>query len=401
MKFDLLKRLIAGHICLHAAMAGMRMSTPLLALKQGYSPLAVGLLVALFSLTQVFLALPAGRFADRNVLSRPIALAVVASIASTLLAVLFPLFPVLCLSALITGGATGAASIALQRYVGRAAVGSTELKRLFSWLAIGPAFSNFLGPFMAGLLIDHAGQAAGDTQGYRAAFLLMTLLPLGTWLAVRGVGDPKTAVSPALAQRGAAMELLRQPLMRRLMLVNWCLSSCWDVHTFVVPILGHERNFSASVIGAILGAFAISAALIRVVMPIFASRLQEHVVVAGAMAVTCLLFLVYPLMHTPLAMGMCSVCLGVALGSVQPMIMSTLHQITPDDRQGEALGLRLMAMNASSVAMPVLFGTVGAVVGLSVVFWAVGLAVGAGARSAWLLRPPGHPASIRAHKRSG
>jgi dipeptide/tripeptide permease len=86
-------------------------------------------------------------------------------------------------------------------------------------------------------------------------------------------------------------------------------------------------------------------------------------------------------------MGTCSVLLGLALGSVQPMIMSTLHQITPQARHGEALGLRLMAINASSVVMPLLFGTAGAVVGVSVVFWLVGLAVGVGARPAWLLRP--------------
>lgn len=164
--------------------------------------------------------------------------------------------------------------------------------------------------------------------------------------------------------------------MRRLMLVNWCLSSCWDVHTFVVPVIGHERGFSASVIGSILGAFAIAAALVRVVMPVFASRLREHVVVAWAMVLTAVMFAVYPFMQTPLAMGVCSVLLGVALGSVQPMIMSTLHQITPESRHGEALGLRLMAINASSVVMPMLFGTVGAAVGVSVVFWTVGVVVG-------------------------
>jgi hypothetical protein len=38
------------------------------------------------------------------------------------------------------------------------------------------------------------------------------------------------------------------------LLLNWALSSCWDVHTFVVPILGHERGLPASVIGSILGA---------------------------------------------------------------------------------------------------------------------------------------------------
>jgi dipeptide/tripeptide permease len=68
------------------------------------------------------------------------------------------------------------------------------------------------------------------------------------------------------------------------------------------------------------------------------------------------------------------------------MIMSTLHQITPSDRHGEALGLRVMSLNGSSVFMPMLFGTVGAVVGISVVFWTVGGAVGLGSRLAWNLR---------------
>ena len=68
------------------------------------------------------------------------------------------------------------------------------------------------------------------------------------------------------------------------------------------------------------------------------------------------------------------------------MIMSMLHQITPEARHGEALGLRLMAINASSVAMPILFGSVGAVVGVAAVFWATGLVVGLGSRTAWLLK---------------
>ena len=116
-----LARLIAGHICLHACMAGMRMAAPLLALREGYSALAVGFLLSLFALTQVFLALPAGRYADRNGLKRPVGWAVLAASIGGALALAFPLFPVLCLSALLTGGATGVASISLQRHVGRAA----------------------------------------------------------------------------------------------------------------------------------------------------------------------------------------------------------------------------------------------------------------------------------------
>jgi predicted MFS family arabinose efflux permease len=278
--------------------------------------------------------------------------------------------------------------------VGRVARNPTELKQVFSWLSIGPAVSNFLGPLSAGLLIDHAGGwlggQAADLNGFRGAFLLMALLPLCTWLWVRRTVELPAFIAPANAKSRGAWDLMHEPMMRRLMLVNWLLSSCWDVHTFVVPVIGHEHGFSASVIGTILGGFAIAATSVRVVMPLLAERLQEWLVVSVAMAITAVLFAVYPMMNTPLAMGVCSVLLGLALGSVQPMIMSTLHQITPEARHGEALGLRLMAINGSSVVMPMLFGTAGAVVGVSVVFWFVGAAVGLGSQAAWHMRPAPH-----------
>jgi MFS family permease len=92
------------------------------------------------------------------------------------------------------------------------------------------------------------------------------------------------------------------------------------------------------------------------------------------------------------SMGTCSVLLGVALGTVQPMVMSTLHQITPEHRHGEAVALRVMAINASSVAMPMLFGLAGTVIGIGGVFWFVGAVVGLGSRLAWGLRAATHHA---------
>jgi len=153
-----------------------------------------------------------------------------------------------------------------------------------------------------------------------------------------------------------------------------------------VPILGHERGLSASSIGTILGGFAIAAALIRFLLPIVVARLQEWQVITSAMLITSALLGIYPFAQGALAMGICSVFLGLSLGSVQPMVMSTLHQITPESRHGEALGLRLMGINASSVLMPMLFGVAGTVIGVGAVFWCVSLAVGLGSRSAYLLR---------------
>lgn len=75
---------------------------------------------------------------------------------------------------------------------------------------------------------------------------------------------------------------------------------------------------------------------------------------------------------------MCSALIGVALGVVQPMIMSMLHQITPSHRHGEALAIRLVLINVSSVSMPLIFGATSAIIGASGLFWAMGIVIGAG-----------------------
>jgi MFS family permease len=380
-----LARIILAQICLHACMAGTRMVAPLLALREGYSPAAVGVLLALFALTQVFLSLPSGRYADRHGLKRPVGFSVIAAVIGAGAAVAFPVFPVLCLAALLTGGATGTSVIALQRHVGRATNGTLELRKVFGWLSIGPALSNFIGPFSAGLLIDHFGPSPGSLPGYRAAFLVLALLPLLSWWLLRSVEElPPVIAAPGPVPK--AWDLMMSTDFRRLMLVSWLLSSCWDVHTLMVPVLGFERGMPASVIGTILGAFSIAAAVVRVMLPLIANRTPEWTLLCAAMLVTALIFGLYPLMSSAWTMGICSVLLGFALGIVQPMVMSLLHQLTPDTRHGEALGLRMMVVNASSVVMPVLFGTAGAVIGIAGVFWFAGAAVGSGARAAWRLR---------------
>ena len=380
--------LIGAHIFLHSSMVAMRMATPLLALRMGHSAWHVGLLLSLFSVSQVFLSLPAGRYADRHGLQRPMRLAVLWALVGAALSLLFPVFEVMCASALCMGAASGIASVALQRHVGRAARDSVELRRVFSWLAIGPAVSNFFGAVAAGLLIDYGARALPEGlahPGFRAAFLFAFCMPLLSAWCIRGV--PELApVAPATGAQASAWHLLQSPPMRRLLMVNWLFSSCWDVHTFVVPVLGHERALSASVIGTILGGFAVAAVAVRLFIPIAAARVKEWHALTASMLLTAIVFLIYPWMHSAWSMGVCSVVLGIALGAVQPMIMSTLHQITPHAQHGQAIGLRLTTINFSSVLMPLLFGSVGAVVGVSVVFWTVGTMVALGAPSAWRLR---------------
>jgi MFS family permease len=365
--------LIAGHVGLHACMTGLRLAIPLAALRDGQSPVVVGLLLGLFAAAPVLLAIQAGRFADRHGYHRPIRVAVALAFAAVLLALAATgagsmATWVYALAAVCAGAGTNIGVIAIQRTAGRMAQGGADLKRIFSWLGLAPAFANVVGPVLAGVLID-----AG---GFRVAYLALLLLPLPTLWWARRV--PREARAAARDERRGAFDLLQQPGLRRLLLVNWLLASAWDVHTFLVPVLGHERGFSASAIGLILGVFAASVTAVRVVMPWLAHRLHEATVLAGAMLATALLFALYPLVSQAGAMAALAALLGLFLGAVQPMIMAALHEITPAERHGEAIALRSMVINLSSAVMPLAFGVAGAAVGASVLFWAMGAAVGAG-----------------------
>ena len=223
--------------------------------------------------------------------------------------------------------------------------------------------------------------------GFQAAFALMALLPLLTWYLLRMVREaPKVQPTGERPSAWQAWQLLREPGVARLMMVNWFVSSSWDVHSLVVPLLGVERGLSASQIGMILAAFAVATGLVRLLLPLLADHVREWAVMVGAMVCAGLLFGIYPLLPSALAMGVCSFGMGMVLGVVQPMVMSILHQVTPPERHGEALGLRLMAVTATGVAVPLLLGTVSSLIGLSGVLWLVAAVVGSGSRVAWGLR---------------
>jgi MFS family permease len=363
--------LILGQISLHSCMAGVRMAAPLQALNQGNSAVAVGVLMALFALAPIALALPAGRMADRHGYHRPLHLAVAFSFTGGVIAALTSHYLAMCLAALLTGAGANIGLITIQRTAGRMATDGTERMRVFSWLGLAPALANVVGPVAAGALIDLAG--------FRAAFALLMLLPLAALVSSRLVARETSRAAAALRARSqTSWDLLREPSMRHLLLVNWLVSASWDVHSFVLPILGHERGLSASAIGTILGLFAVSVAGVRMLIPLIAHRLSEAQVLAGAMLGVAAIYAVYPLMRSAWPMAVCASLLGLALGAVQPMVMSTLHHITPHERHGEAIALRSMTLNLSSTLMPLLFGVAGATVGAAALFWVMGAAVAAG-----------------------
>ena len=383
---------IGSLVCVHASMAATRVAASLLVLHQGYPNWMVGALLSLFAVAPIALSLWAGRQADRHGMHRNLGVGVLLGAGGALIAVISQQPVALALAALATGGAVSVAAVGIQREAGLMARDASDLKRVFSWVALGPAASNALAPIAVGLLIDHVG--------FRAGFALAAALPLLAWLF--GCWVPRHTPAPKVLRPGQALPsgvwgLLRLGPLQALLLVNLALSSCWDSHSFVVPVIGHARGLSASSIGLILGGFAVAATVVRLAISRWADDLDERLALRCAMGLATAVCAVYAWLPGLPGMLVGSAVLGLALGSVQPMVLAMLHQVTPDDRHGQALGLRMLVTNGATITMPLVFGALAAATVPASPMWLMGALVALAQWPVGRVRPRAapEPASIR------
>ena len=173
-------------------------------------------------------------------------------------------------------------------------------------------------------------------------------------------------------------DLLAIRALRHVLAVGAVIAMTWEIFAFAVPIYGTGLGLSASTIGTILGAFALATFVARVVLPTLARRLREWTLIGAALAIAVAVFAVFPLVEqVPLLMAL-AFALGLGLGMTQPLFLSLLYAATPEGRSGEAVGIRTGILSVCQTAMPLLFGAIGAVAGMTPVFWSMALVLAGG-----------------------
>ena len=357
--------LIPLGIANHAVLTGSRVTVSLDALSMGASPLTVGVLMALYALLPMLLAVAAGRFCDRVGVRRPMLLGTAAITVGAALPTAFPGLPMLFASAAIIGAGFMLFQVATQNATGELG-GPAERARNFSLLALGYSVSGFIGPLVAGFTIDHFG--------FAMAFALLAavpFVPLGA-LASGRLALPGPHPRAGVAHHGGVLALMRHRTLRRVFAINALFAVGWDLHTVFVPIYGAKIGLTASEIGLVLSTFAAATFVVRLLMPAIAQRMTEQKVLTAALFLAGAVYLAFPFAHSAAALLALSFCLGLGLGSGQPMVMALLHTHAPPGRMGEAAGVRMSLVNSMAVAVPLVFGAMGASVGLAPVFWSVG-----------------------------
>ena len=370
--------LIGLGVANHVVLAGSRVAVSLDALSQGANAATVGALLALYAVLPMFLAISAGRLADRIGVRRPMLVGSCGIALGAALPFIMPGLPSLFVTAALIGVSFMAFQVATQYATGELG-GPDGRVRNFGLLALGYSTSSIAGPLVVGFVIDHFG--------FRATFAVLMLLPLIPVAVLAGNRLRLPGPHPAHAAHplSHALDLIMHTELRRVFAINALISMAWELHTIFVPIYGNSIGLSASWIGLILAAFASATFVVRLAMPLIARRLSEHQVLTAALFIAGAVYIAFPFSRNVATLMTLSFCLGIGLGSGQPMVMALLHSHAPPGRMGEAAGVRMSLINAMAVAVPLLFGVVGATFGLAPVLWSVGLFLTTGG---WLTRRP-------------
>jgi len=354
----------------HVGFAGSRLAVPLFAIDQGATPFVVGSVVALYALFPAVLALPAGRMTDRLGFKMPLVFGTGGVFVALILPFVWPAMATMYITASLIGLAFMALQLGTQTLAGAIAK-PEDRARNFSLISLGFAVANFSGPLLTGILIDQVGYA------WTFFALAMPLVPAFIVSAMGKRWIPNVHVK-AEAIRGGMFDLLKIKPLRDTLIASGIVSAAWDVYQFFMPIYGRSLDLSATAIGAIMSAFAVSIILVRLVLPFVVRHTGEVQLLTYAMFVAAGAFCLFPLFTGAWALAAASFLLGVGCGVGQPLSMTLVFNASPKARAAEATGMRITVNQVTHFAIPLLFGVVGSVAGYAVVFFtnAGGLIVG-------------------------
>jgi MFS family permease len=337
----------------------------------GASPLAIGVLAAMFSLFPMLLAVPAGRLADRIGAHGLLVFGAAAAGCGMLLPYLVPTLLMVFVAAAMIGLQVVNYNVSLQNLVGLLSNAQTRARNFSNYSLVG-SVGDLIGPLLAGFSIDLAGH--GSACLYVALFwLLPAAMLLTRGNAVRG------RAQAGKAGAGSVRSLLAEPGLARTLATSSVLVTGNSMFQFYVPVYARTVGLSASTIGVIVAINAGAQFLVQIVLPRLVARYGERNVLAYTLYVAAANLALLPFFDHAVVLALISLVFGLGMGCSAPVVNMLMFDNAPKGRSGEALGLKITVNHFTKMVTPIAFGAVGSAFGLSPMFWINALMLASGA----------------------
>jgi len=289
--------------------------TPLVALRLGAGPAAVGALVSSGFLLPLVLAVPAGTWVDRWGARRMARIGFLAFAAAALPMVWAPAWPALVFGYVVASLAHLVYIVGSQALVADLAEPGGPREAAYGWWTTSVAVGQTLGPLLGGLLLDLFGAAVGF-----GSMALALVAAFALTLPMRVSGQVET--TPARLRWGAARRLLGDRTVGLAMLTSSAALWAVTVQVTFLPVHLELLAVPAAAIGALLSLRSLVAVLVRPWMPRMVAALggRERTVVLTLLAMaTGLMGVAFTTSWWALALFM--MVFGAGFGLSQPVSM--------------------------------------------------------------------------------
>jgi len=163
--------------------------------------------------------------------------------------------------------------------------------------------------------------------------------------------------------------------------------SAADVFTAYMPVIGEEHGIGPQVIGVLLAIRAAASLASRIGIGAIVRRVGRMRLISISAASAAVALVGVTFTDQVWALALLSAVAGFGLGFGQPLSMTMVVQLVPENARSTALGLRLTGNRLGQVAMPAAAGVVAGAAGAGLVFWLIGATLVASALA--VQRPQG------------
>ncbi len=364
------KQLVLASMAAGALMFAMNMLVPLVplaALNDQAGALGVGIAVGAAGLLPLVLALPAGPWSERLGPRRVVLPSILFALAGTATMALDQRLFALAAGQALQGLGQYGATLGLQTFVANLP-GPRTRNETFAVFGIANSVGSLVAPFLAGLLADRAGMAAG----FWTATALVGLSAVIALALDRRLGAGSQSTTRTNMVR-AARDVTRDGVVRLSLGSTAGLLFADSVSKSFLPVFLQQMGLSAATIGLLISLRGLASLIVRPTIGAVTRTLDRWWLVLAAMASETVGTLIVPVLPVmPVLVAGALLC-GAALGYNQPLGMATVSDRVPRGDRSTVLAIRLGSNRLAGLVGPLLFGVVAAAISVPATFWVAAL----------------------------
>jgi len=362
--------IILMNTILITTITGIKPVVSLYAYSLGLSPQEISMIIASSAMFPALLALQIGKWVD-HIGTRPmVIIANVMYLLSLLLSVMFPSFFIFLIQLAMVGIASTCLMLALQKRVG--SLGG-DIDRAVANYSLFGSVGAMIGPVVSSFLYDY--------YGYHICIffnMLLIAIALSSEIGMRNLEEEnrkKTVESQQanLQGRESIWTLMQNRDIRNAILIGGLIFSYRELFSVYFPLLADNMGISPTMTGVLLSFNGLAMLVIRFTQTSLVHSFGRMRILTWSLFVTSIVYLVTPFSDWIVLLFVLVGILGAGLGLAQPLSTAALLEGTLPERHGEVLGVQMMVNRVSQFAIPVIFGGLGGLLGVSAIFWGSGL----------------------------